>query len=147
MNMQDWELGSRPTCRRCGNPLSVEEDTYHDGYRGSPYAHNGRGSYGEGPKHYLFRRLCCDCEQTSVAPLRQILRYNFQTEWLACGHTHPTPYNWWGSVRPGRSRRCKKCRVCLPLDFDPNPGVEVKNPVSGLDAAAKALTDSKTPAA
>lgn len=46
------------TCPKCGTSLDEEENLVHDGYRGSPYAHGGRGSYGLGRHHYYFFCWC-----------------------------------------------------------------------------------------
>lgn len=115
---RDYEFGVRPTCNACGCELDPETDCHHDGYRGSPHAHNGRGSYGNGSHHYIFSELCERCRDR-VAPLKKILQHNSQKEWLECGHTQGTPKNWFGGIRSGERRRCEKCRLCYTKNFDP----------------------------
>lgn len=115
--LRDYEFGDRPTCNACSCELDPETDCHHDGYRGSPHAHNGRGSYGMGSHHFVFGELCESCS-SRPAPLQKILEYNYQTEWLACGHTQATPRDKFGHIRSGERRRCKKCRLCYAVDFD-----------------------------
>ena len=119
MTARDYEHGDRPTCNACGCELDPESDARHDGYNGSPHAHGGRGSYGLGSHHFIFSELCAVCDDVRLAPLRRILDCNHNRERLACGHTHATPHNRWGAIRPGESRRCDKCRTCEPQDFTP----------------------------
>jgi hypothetical protein len=117
---RDWEFGDRPTCNACGCELDPETDTHHDGYRGSPHAHNGRGSYGLSSKHYVFSVLCECCRESRTAPLCLILDYtlNLKRERLECGHTHATPFNRFGGIRQGERRRCDKCSENQPPDFE-----------------------------
>jgi hypothetical protein len=120
VTVRDYEFGERPTCNACGCELDPEYDAHHDGYKGSPYAHDGRGSYGMSSKHFVFGELCTNCAESRTAPLRKILQYNSQKELLECGHTQATPHNWFGRIRSGERRRCEKCRVCHAKDFDPS---------------------------
>ena len=117
--MREYEFGDRPTCNACGCELDPETDCHHDGYRGSPHAHGGRGSYGMGSHHFVFGELCQNCAESRIAPLQKILKYDTQKEWLECGHTQTTPRNWFGGIRGGERRRCEKCRLCYAEDFDP----------------------------
>lgn len=119
MTVRDYERGARPRCNGCACELDPEMDAQHDGYDGSPHAHGGRGSYGNGSHHYVFAGLCEACRESRTAPLRRILERAGGTERLACGHTIPTPYNRFGSPRPGGRRRCDKCRTCRVADFAP----------------------------
>jgi hypothetical protein len=106
---RDFELGERPTCAACGRELDVETDCHHDGYEGSPHAHGGRGSYGMGSHHFVFSDYCEFCAD-APEPLRAILQYDSNWEWLECGHKLSTPYNRFGRIRPGNRRRCCKCK-------------------------------------
>jgi len=115
--LRDFEFGERPACNRCGCELDPETDCHHDGYKGSQYAHNGRGSYGLGSHHYVFRAYCENCAELP-APLQSILQYDSSIEWLACGHTHSAPHDRYGRIRPGNSRRCGKCKSNCEPDFD-----------------------------
>lgn len=118
MNIRDFEVfGQRPLCNACGCELDPETDTHHDGYEGSPYAHGGRGSYGMGSHHFMFNSYCESCS-SRPEPLRAILQYDHTYEWLECGHTHSTPHNRYGHIRPGERRRCSKCKSNAEPDFD-----------------------------
>lgn len=71
---------------------------------------------------FVFNSLCAINPPViveGVAPLRAILERNNSFEFLACGHKHGTPRNYFGNVRPGKKRRCEKCRQCQAKDFDP----------------------------
>lgn len=59
--LKDYERGRIPRCAKCGCELDPEEDAYHDGYRGSPHAHGGAGSYGLAAHHYVFSPWCSAC--------------------------------------------------------------------------------------
>jgi hypothetical protein len=115
--IRDFEFGERPTCKACGCELDPETDTYHDGYEGSPYAHGGNGSYGMGSHHFVFSSYC-ECCSYRPEPLKKILQYDSQYEWLECGHKLLTPRNRFGGIRPGLRRRCRKCKQHAPQDFD-----------------------------
>jgi hypothetical protein len=115
--LRDFELGGRPTCAACGVELDPETDCRHDGYEGSPHAHGGRGSYGMGSHHFVFVPYCERCAHRSE-PLRRIVKYNSTWEWLECGHKLSTPHDRFGRIRPGKSRRCCKCKSHIAPEFD-----------------------------
>ena len=55
--------------------------------------------------------------ESRIAPLRKILDFSREFEYLECGHKHVTPRNQWGNIRLGSSRRCEKCRVVAANRF------------------------------
>lgn len=89
------------TCPNCGRHLD-EENLTHDGYMGSPHAHNGAGSYGLGRHHHYF---VCDCgwierPETTKAKRRAALKQSRRAS-----------YAWNGIQLPKSAASMDDCKV------------------------------------
>jgi hypothetical protein len=70
-----------------------------------------------GSHHFVFRDYCEHCAP-KPEPLRSILQYDACFEWLECGHKLHTRRDFFGRIRPGKRRRCYKCKSHAPKEFD-----------------------------
>ncbi len=64
-------------CPECGTTLFEDENLRHDGYMGSAYAHNGRGSYGTARHHFYFICPCGWSERPSKKCRKRKTTTNF----------------------------------------------------------------------
>lgn len=95
-------LSENKICPSCGNTLFEDQDLAHDGYTGSPYAHNGRGSYGLARHHYYW---VCDCGWTERPELSRNKALKRQRE------NRIASYNWNGIVLPKNAKSHAECIV------------------------------------
>lgn len=127
-------------CPTCGRKLYAEDDAVHDGYRGSPHAHNGAGSSGLADHHFwLVCPECADCACTlcktglTEDELDRVVDYHFLTwasEARGAGYTYPdirAVYEY--EVEGGFLYLKEDGGFARSEDFIPEIGVKVRLPV------------------
>lgn len=90
------------TCPECKRTLFEDEDLTHDGYMGSPYAHNGRGSYGLARHHYYYVCHCGWSERPDISARKaRVARRNSRV----------ASYTWNGVKLPPSATDMSQCTV------------------------------------
>lgn len=92
------------TCPNCGTTLFEDTDLAHDGYMGSPYAHNGRGSLGLARHHYYFVCECGWSERPEISRRKRLASLRRERR---------ASYTWNGVRLPGSAKDISEC-VVLP---------------------------------